>query len=189
MSKLIDFLNRIKCRHVACLFVMYLIYLPFQPWIIAEITTPIRKKMIEEDAIQIYVQPDEWRRLRGITSVATASTPPLEWKYLREGERIDIQFPKTIEFEGKTYDASFLDKKTHIVLYDDIFRVNNKSFGGCVFDSTSFLYYDPIIHKIIAVSQDVSGYYPNYLSAGSNVVGELDNSSKLREFLQKNYNF
>ncbi|MEE3680841.1 hypothetical protein V2H42_05825 [Avibacterium paragallinarum] len=189
MSKLIDFLNRIKCRHVACLFVMYLIFLPFQPWVIAEITTPIRKKMIEEDAIQIYVQPDEWRRLRGITSVATASTPPLEWKYLREGERIDIQFPKTIEFEGKTYDASFLDKKTHIVLYINDDKVNRKSFGGCVFSSTYHIYYDPVILRIIATSKDVRGLYPAYLAGGYLIVGELDNYSKLKSFWQKNYNF
>ncbi|UXN37506.1 hypothetical protein N8E87_03280 [Avibacterium paragallinarum] len=189
MSKLIDFLNRIKCRHVACLFVMYLIYLPFQPWIIAEITTPIRKKMIEEDAIQIYVQPDEWRRLRGITSVATASTPPLEWKYLREGEHIDIQFPKTIEFERRTYKASFIDEKTRIILYDNDNKMNRKSFGGCVFDASYYLYYDPIIHRLIASVKDVYGLYPAYLAGGYLMVGELDNYSKLKSFWQKNYNF
>ncbi|MFQ1050330.1 hypothetical protein ACIRXL_09745 [Avibacterium paragallinarum] len=187
MSKLIDFLNKIKCRHVACLFVIYLIYLPFQPWIIAEITTPIRKKMIEEDAIQIYVQPDEWRRLRGITSVATASTPPLEWELLSNAEQSDVQFPKTINFEGQIYNASLIDEKTRIISY----RYYNimKSFGGCVFDSTYYLYYDPVIHRIIASVQDVYGLYPAYLAGGYASVGDPDNHSKLIKLLQKNYNF
>lgn len=189
MSKLIDFLNKIKCRHVACLFVMYLIYLPFQPWIIAEITTPIRKKMIEEDAIQIYVQPDEWRRLRGITSVATLSTPPLKWKPLRYVEYSDIQFPSVIEFEGRSYNASLIDEKTQIILYDNYNTTNEKRFGGCVFDANYYLYYDPIMHRIIASVQDVYGRYPAYLAAGYKRVGEMDNHLKLTKFLQKNYNF
>ncbi|MGY6089443.1 hypothetical protein [Avibacterium paragallinarum] len=190
MSKLIDFLNKIKCRHVACLFVMYLIYLPFQPWIIAEITTPIRKKMIEEDAIQIYVQPDEWRRLRGITSVATASTPPLEWYFLWEVEHSDIMFPQTMVFENRAYNARFIDPKTKILLYtNDEAKERKRSFGGCVFDVGYYLYYDPIIHRIIASVQDVYGLYPAYLAGGHKHVGEADNDSKLTKFLQKNYNF
>ncbi|QIR11105.1 hypothetical protein [Avibacterium paragallinarum] len=187
MSKLIDFLNRIKCRHVACLFVMYLIFLPFQPWIIAEITTPIRKKMIEEDAIQIYVQPDEWRRLRGITNVATASTPPLEWELLSNAEQSDVQFPKTINFEGRIYNASLIDEKTRIISYSNYDTI--KSINGCVFCVNYYLYYDPAIHRIIASVQDVYGRYPAYLAGGYARVGEMDNRSKLTKFLQKNYNF
>ncbi|MGR6661082.1 hypothetical protein [Avibacterium paragallinarum] len=190
MSKLIDFLNRIKCRHVACLFVMYLIFLPFQPWVIAEITTPIRKKMIEEDAIQIYVQPDEWRRLRGITSVATASTPPLEWYFLWEVEHSDIMFPQTIVFENRVYNARFIDPKTKILLYNNDETKERKRFGGCIFASRYYLYYDPLIHKIIASVRDVFALSPNYLSGGYNMADEdFNNQSRLRKFLQQNYNF
>ncbi|MCW9718521.1 hypothetical protein [Avibacterium sp. 21-599] len=190
MNKLLEIISKLKFRHFVCLFLLYLIYLPFQPWIIAEITTPIRAKMIEKDVIKIYVKPDEWRRLRGITTIATPSTPPLEWKDLRDVEHSDIQFPQTLEFEGRIYDASFMDEKTHIILYNHDNTKDRKSFGGCVFDANYHLYYDLIIHKIIASVQDVFGLYPSYLAGGYNSVGELDNNySKLREFLQKNYNF
>ncbi|MFQ1048479.1 hypothetical protein ACIWOS_10550, partial [Avibacterium paragallinarum] len=107
---------------------------------------------------------DEWRRLRGITSVATASTPPLKWKFLWDVEYSDIQFPKTIEFERRTYKASFIDEKTRIILYDN--KMNRKSFGGCVFSSTYYIYYDPVILRIIATSKDVRGLYPAYLAGG-----------------------
>ncbi|MBE2893656.1 hypothetical protein [Spirabiliibacterium falconis] len=189
MNKLIQFISKFKPRHFICLFFLYLIYLPFQPWIIAEITTPIRAKMIEKDAIKIYVKPDEWRRLRGIITVATSSTPPLEWISLREVEHSDVEFPKSIEFEGRKYEAGFIDKKTGIILYDHDNRKARNSFGGCVLGTSYYLYYDPIINKTIASVKDVFGLYPLYLAGGYNNVGELDNYLKLVEFLQKNYNF
>ncbi|QLB12959.1 hypothetical protein A6A11_04720 [Bisgaardia hudsonensis] len=159
-------------------------------WITAEITTPIRQMMIGDKGIQIYVKPEEWRKLRGITTIADPNST-LEWDDLIKGEDMDIIFPEFIEFNGIKYKASYIDKKTRIIHY------RNKKYRELPYFwtlGTDYrLYYDPIIHKTIAISEDASGAYPNYLAGGGNSVGgiakEDSNYNKLREYLRQNYTF
>ncbi|WP_235977671.1 hypothetical protein [Spirabiliibacterium pneumoniae] len=108
---------------------------------------------------------------------------------MQDVEHSDVQFPKTLEFEGRIYEVRFMDEKTRIILYNHYNRKDRKSFGGCVFGATYYLYYDPIIHKIIASVQDVYGLYPAYLAGGYKSVGDTDNDAKLDDYLQQYYNF
>ncbi|QLB12958.1 hypothetical protein EV697_102366 [Bisgaardia hudsonensis] len=151
-----------------CLFViLFFMTMPFMQWITAEITTPIRQMMIGDKGIQIYLKPEEWRELRGITTIPPKIEGPLDnFYYLgwEGGEYDDVSFPKFIEVEGIKYEANYIDKKTRVILYYAT-KYNELPYFWTL--GTSYrLFYDPIIHKIIASSEDAFGEYPTPLAGG-----------------------
>ncbi|MFU2137233.1 hypothetical protein [Gallibacterium anatis] len=185
-----------------CFFIILILFIiVFHQWIIAEITTPIRCKILGDKAVQFYLTPEEWKKLRGIETLYPLLSVEEYNKSYREMVKYyseldkegQNKYPLKMNFDGYNYTLQWVNIKTDIIRYKA-----ETEFYNLV--SSYTIYYDIVLNRVIGKSIDLSAYYFAPTDAG--VYGFLDcykldktgdkerNSSKLDIYdIYRYYNF
>ncbi|MFU2137229.1 hypothetical protein [Gallibacterium anatis] len=185
-----------------CFFIILILFIiVFHQWIIAEVTTPIRCKMLGDEGVKIYITLEEWQKLRGIKHLKPSESVEEYNKAVEDNiivsysdldESVKSRYIEKIEFYNKEYLISTVNTKTKLVsyrLYEDFYDLYTEYY----------IVYDSVLEQVIGRSIDVSARF--YLIRGLGIYNdyncyssfrgkrkESSNEIKLRLIIDK-YNF
>ncbi|MGQ0285951.1 hypothetical protein ACT2CV_01920 [Pasteurellaceae bacterium 22721_9_1] len=163
-----DKLKQHVSKHPYCyIFLMspfLLLFLCFYDLFFARIITPFRCDMWKGKEVEVFLTPEEWRKLSGVSE----SLKDTEWIYYPtlEGEpETDPFFIKnqglyqpTMSFNGNKHDLRTVNSKyPYLNIYKYI-------YPRTIFGHNTFVLYDQNLKKVIVQYHLIAGYFRNPLS-------------------------
>ncbi|AUI66238.1 MULTISPECIES: hypothetical protein [Glaesserella] len=163
-DRILDKLKQHFIKHRFCYIALGLFLLIFHQMIIASIITPYRCDMWKGKEVEVFLTPEEWRKLSGVNE----SLKGTEWVYYPtiEGElEKDPFFIKNqglyqpvMYFNGNRHTLSSInDKHPNLNIYVYI-------FPRTILGHDTFILYDYKLQKIILQYNLIGGYVRNPLS-------------------------
>ncbi|MBR0573432.1 MULTISPECIES: hypothetical protein [Pasteurellaceae] len=123
--------------------------------------------MLGDKGVEIYLSKEQWRSSRPDLDFSKITLKEINgsWHHPTMEEFNNTSnkikgYPKTIKFEGRTYQLSAMLPKLSLGFYKD----DSKLFT--LFSKQFTLYYDNKSSTVITHSIDVNGRYPNYINFG-----------------------
>ncbi|MDO4698428.1 MAG: hypothetical protein Q4A60_07125 [Pasteurellaceae bacterium] len=154
-------------RHICCyllLIPLFLLFLCFYDMLLVHIITPYRCDMWKGKEVDVFLTPEEWRKLSGINE----SLKDTNWVYYPKTEGKAEQNPFFIKHQGTYQPVMYFNGNKH---YLD--EVNNKyphlnSYSyinpTTVFGHNTFILYDQNLKQVILQYHLIAGYFTSPLS-------------------------
>lgn len=153
-------------KHRFCYISLGLFLFAFHQMIIALIATPIRCKMWEGKEVDVFLTPEEWRKLSGVNE----SLKDTEWIYYPITEGKAEKDPFFIKNQGLYQpEMDFNGNKHFLIAVNSKYPYLNKYTyinTTKMFGHNTFILYDQKLQKIIVQYNDIEGYLKNHFFSG-----------------------
>ncbi|MDY5847080.1 hypothetical protein [Actinobacillus porcinus] len=166
--------NKLKqhfSKHPCCCIALLIPFIPYILWvsffydmILAEIITPYRCDMWKGKEVEVFLTPEEWRKLSGVNE----SLKGTEWVYYPTIEGEPETDPFFIKNQGLYQQVMYFDEHRHYLS-----SINNKYpnlniyvyiYPKTIFGHDTYILYDQKIKKIILQYHLIGGYFNNPFS-------------------------
>ncbi|QGM81715.1 hypothetical protein A6A10_07905 [Otariodibacter oris] len=162
-SRLNQHIGKHPCCYVLLMFPLSL-FLYLHDIFLAKIITPFRCEMWEGKEVEVFLTPEEWRKLSGVNE----SLKDTEWVYYPTIEGQPEKDPFFIKNQGLYQPVMYFNGNKHYLI-----SVNNKypylnSYSyinpTTIFGHNTYVLYDNKLKKEVFQYHSIAGYYTNPLS-------------------------
>lgn len=187
--------NKLKqhfSKHPCCCIALLIPFIPYILWvsffydmILAEIITPYRCDMWKGKEVEVFLTPEEWRKLSGVNE----SLKGTEWVYYPTIEGEPETDPFFIKNQGLYQQVMYFDGNRHFLssINDKYPNLNIYMYiyTKKILGHNTFVLYDSKLEQKIIQYNIIKGYFRNPLSGLPESFdcnkNEMSNASKLIE--------